>query len=94
MEHSLGRLIATIQEEVPALDVAVGPADSARLLFGEPTAAQSFQGALLAENIDATLDGSAVVLRVASWYTPADIESVALAVTKVAHYLGIRRHEL
>ena len=55
--------------------------------------AKRFQGALLAENIDATLDGSAVVLRVASWYTREDVESVALAVAKVAHYLGIRRHE-
>ena len=70
-----------------------GLADAARLVFTHPDQADRFHRALLAENMDAGLDGHAVELWVAPWYTTADVESMALAVAKVAHYLGIKRRQ-
>jgi hypothetical protein len=61
--------------------------DRLRLVFGARAQAQHFSRALAAENVPATADGCRVELRVRPWFSPADLLSLALAVTKVAHYL-------
>lgn len=83
-------LVAVLRDETPALRAVLGPTDAARLVFDDPDSATEFHAALLAENIDAALEEGEVELRVAAWYSREDVETVALAVTKVAHYLGIR----
>jgi hypothetical protein len=82
-------LVATVREEVPDLPVEAATGAGLRVSFATLGQAAQFHRALLAENMDAGLDGHAIELRVAPWYTTADVESVALAVAKVAHYLGI-----
>jgi hypothetical protein len=57
------------------------------LVFGACANAERFSRALAAENVPATADGCRVELRVRPWFSPADLLSLALAVTKVAHYL-------
>ena len=91
--RQVGWLLATVREEVPGLAVDATAGDGLRLSFGAAEQATQFHRALLAENMDAGLDGHAVELRVAPWYTTADVESMALAVAKVAHYLGIKRRQ-
>ena len=83
-------LIATLRDEVPGLRALHGPAAAARLVFDDSASAAEFHVALRAENIDAVLDGAEVGLPIAAWYTREDVEAVALAVVKVAHYLGVR----
>jgi hypothetical protein len=58
------------------------------LVFHHWQPASRFQRALLAENISAERRGSGVALQVAPWFTVADLRSLALAATKVAHYLS------
>lgn len=70
--------------------MALGGSHAILLRFGVPEQASVFQRALQAENVDTFLDGSNVGLRIGPWYRRDDLESVALAVTKVAHYLGVR----
>jgi hypothetical protein len=82
-------LAAAVCQEVPGLMVDATPGDGLRVSFDAAGRAAQFHHALLAENMEVVLDGQAVELRVAPWYTAADVESVALAVAKVAHYLGI-----
>ena len=84
-------LRAAVAEEVPGLPVERSHTDRLRVLLGTPDRAAEFHRALLAENVDASVDDCAVELRVAPWYTSEDVESMALAVAKVAHYLDIGR---
>lgn len=70
--------------------MTLGPSRVVRLLFDAPAPAAWFHRALQAENVDAVLNEIEVGLRIAPWYTLEDAEAIALAVTKVAHYLGIR----
>lgn len=66
----------------------VEPADHrARLLLDSPHRAERFACALWAENVPAQQTDRAVELPLMPWYTPADVQSLALAVTKVAYYL-------
>jgi hypothetical protein len=88
VERRVAWLIATVREEAPDLVVERPEWNAARLVLGGPAAAERFRAALVAENMHADLDGAAVLLRVEPWFTPADVESLALAVAKVAHYLG------
>ncbi len=87
VERRVEWLIATVREEAPDLAVERPEWNAARLVFDGPAAAERFRAALVAENMHADLDGAAVLLSVAPWFTPADVESLALAVAKVAHYL-------
>jgi hypothetical protein len=63
--------------------------DRMRLAFEGPAQAEYFSRALLAENVPTTVDGCRVELRVESWFSPSDVLSLALAVTKVTHYLKV-----
>jgi len=76
---------------VPDLEVDLQAADRLRLHFSTPARADRFHQALLAESMPAELDTCFVDLHIQPWYTPADIQSVALAIAKVAHYLEARR---
>jgi hypothetical protein len=82
-------LMAAVRAEAPGLPVEQARDDALRMSLGTPDRAGGFHRALLAENIDADLDDRAVELHLAAWYTSEDVESIALAVAKVAHYLGI-----
>jgi hypothetical protein len=80
-------LLATLGEEVPDLTADRSATEVVRLSFPGSGRAEQFHAALMAENLVADLDGATIRLPVAPWYTPADVESLALAVAKVAHYL-------
>ena len=82
-------LMTLVRSEAPGLLVEQGARDRLRVVLGTADQASHFHRALLAENVDAGLSGRAVELRVAPWYSPEDVESLALAVAKVAHYLGL-----
>ena len=62
--------------------------DRVWLVFHDRRWASRFQRALLAENIIAERRGTEVVLNVAPWFSVDDLRSLALAATKVAHYLS------
>jgi hypothetical protein len=74
--------------EAPGLPPAQRQQDRVSLKFRGERQAGCFHRALLAENVAAELRGERVVLEVAAWFTPADVRSLALAATKVAHYLS------
>ena len=74
--------------EIPGLLVESGAPDRLELRFASIAQAADYHRALLAESMPATLNGRRVELRVEAWYSPADIQSLALALAKVAHYLG------
>ncbi len=74
--------------QIPGLAVEASAPDRLRLAFDGHARAELFQRALVAENMPAELDGSRVEVTLEPWYSPADLLGVALAVTKVAHYLG------
>jgi hypothetical protein len=87
--RQVARLLAAIRAEAPGLTVEQAASDRLRLLFDTPDTAGRFRDALVAENFDAAREDCAVELRVSPWYTADDVESMALAVAKVTHYLGI-----
>jgi hypothetical protein len=79
-------LLAAIRQ-IPGLAVEASAPDRLRLAFDGRARAGLFRRALVAENMPAELNGCRVELRLEPWYSPADLLGVALAVTKVAHYL-------
>ena len=78
-----------LRDEAPALGMVAGPA-AARIPFDDQDLARRFHAALRAENVEVATRGSEVELPIAAWYNAEDLETVALAVVKVAHYLGLR----
>ena len=80
-------LRATMRK-IPGLLVESDAPDRLSLRFVSYAQAADYHRALLAEGMPATLDGQRLELRVEAWYSPADLQTLALALAKVAHYLG------
>ena len=89
-EGQLARRVAWLQamaREIPGLVVESDAPDCLRLRFASHAQAANYYRGLLAESMPVTLDGERVELRVEAWYSPSDVQSLALALAKVAHYL-------
>lgn len=86
-------LIEVLCEEAPGLTVERAERAVVRLRFEDELLAERFSRALLAENMAVDHDGSAALLRIVPWYGPEDVESLALAVAKVVHYLAMQHAE-
>jgi hypothetical protein len=77
--------------ESAGLDPRLDGFDRLRLTIEPPALAEQFAAALAAENTPPeTLSGSDIWLALAQDYSEEDLTHLVLAVTKVAHYLGLR----
>jgi hypothetical protein len=91
VERQVARRVAWLRAtaaEIPGLLVDSGAPDRLGLRFASDRQAADYHRALLAESMPARLNGQRIELRVEAWYSPADIQSLALALAKVAHYLA------
>jgi hypothetical protein len=90
VEDQVLRRVAWLQaalEEVTGLETEALNSDTLQVTFATPAEAQRFGQALVAESMPALVDAAGVLLRVETWYSPSDIQALALAAAKVAYYL-------